>query len=256
MTPATINNAAMWANQVSALSAQRAARALAAATAGGSASGSTAAGGNGDLFADLISSLSHGAATLTNSSTAAGTTSATGTTAAAAATPGASTAIASRAQISQDVQALSQSLAAALAANRAATPQSSAAAGTAVSGTAASGSTPPLGHSHGHGHGGGKHESIQSLIDELNASSTAAAGTSGTATSSAVASVNSAFSKLMTDLGVAGANSTGSNTGAASAVSTQGSSPPLRGLLQTLLQHVQQQGSFGAASGNLVHAVA
>jgi hypothetical protein len=203
MTPATINSAALWANQVSALSAQRATRALAAASAGSSASGSAAAGGSGDLFADLISSLSHGAVTANNSSAA---------TAATAATPAA--------------------------------------------GNAASGTTAPLGHAHGHGHGGGKHGSIQSLIDELNASSTAAAGTSGTAISADLANVNSAFSKLMTDLGAAGANSTASNAGTATAVSTASSSPPLRGLLQSLLQHVQQQGSFAASAGNLVHAVA
>jgi hypothetical protein len=245
MTPATINTAALWANQVSALSAQRAARALATASAGSSASGSAPAGGGGDLFADLISSLSHGAVTLPNSSTA---------TAATAATAGTSTGTVSRAQIARDVQALSQSLSAALAANHAATSQGGTAAA-ATPASAAPGTTAPLGHAHGHGHGG-KHENIQSLIDELNASSSTAAGTSGTATSGAVANLNSAFSKLMTDLGAAGANSSGSNPGTATALSTQSSSPPLRGLLQTLLQHVQQQGSFAASAGNLVHTVA
>ena len=246
MTPATINTAALWANQVSALSAQRAARALATASAGSSASGSAPAGGGGDLFADLISSLSHGAVTLPNSSTA---------TAATAATAGTSTGTVSRAQIARDVQALSQSLSAALAANHAATSQGGTAAA-ATPASAAPGTTAPLGHAHGHGHGG-KHENIQSLIDELNASSnTAAAGTSGTATSGAVANLNSAFSKLMTDLGAAGASSSGSNPGSATALSTQSSSPPLRGLLQTLLQHVQQQGSFAASAGNLVRTVA
>jgi hypothetical protein len=141
-----------------------------------------------------------------------------------------------------------------LAANRAATSQGGAAAA-ATPASATPGTAAPLGHVHGHGHGhGGKHENIQSLIDELNASSgTAAPATSGTATSGAVANLNSAFSKLITDLGAA---SSGSNAGTATALSIKSSSPPLRGLLQTLLQHVQQQGSFAASAGNLVHTAA
>lgn len=71
------------------------------------------------------------------------------------------------------------------------------------------------------------------MINALNTSSSnAAAGTSSTSTNPAIASLNSSYSKLMTDLG-----------GAVNATSTQSSGASLQALLQNMLQREQQQGS-------------
>jgi hypothetical protein len=87
---------------------------------------------------------------------------------------------------------------------------------------------------------------LDSLINSLNTSSSnAAAGTSSASTNPAIASLNSTYSKLMTDLG-----------GAANATSTQSSGATLQAMLQNMLQHEQQQGSWGASIGHAVHAVA
>jgi hypothetical protein len=97
---------------------------------------------------------------------------------------------------------------------------------------------------HGYGHGRGRdgmRSKLKSLINTLNTSSSdAAAGTSSASASADVANLNSMFSKLMTDLG--GASST----------NAQSSSTTLRGLLQSVLQHVQQQGSWAASVGHVV----
>jgi hypothetical protein len=76
-------------------------------------------------------------------------------------------------------------------------------------------------------------------------SSKAAAGTSSASTNPAIASLNSTYSKLMTDLG-----------GAANATCAQSSGATLQAMLQNMLQHEQQQGSWGASIGHAVHAVA
>ena len=97
---------------------------------------------------------------------------------------------------------------------------------------------------HGYGHGRGRdgtRSKLKSLINTLNTSSSdAAAGTSSASASADVANLNSMFSKLMTDLG--GASST----------NAQSSSTTLRGLLQSVLLHVQQQGSWAASVGQVV----
>jgi hypothetical protein len=234
-TAMMINSASFWANQLSAMSARRTSQSIAATSPASSAPGS--GGVSGGLFADLVSSLSGGAVTANGTSAATATTASATT--AAAATAAASGSPASRSQIAQDVQAFTQSLSAALASNQAVPAQGSGAVGSTPGGVV------PHAHHHGHGHGG-MGSRLESLINSLNSSSsTAAAGTSSASSNPAIASLNSSYSKLMTDLG-----------GAVNPTSTQSSGASLQALLQNMLQHEQQQGSRGASIGNVVHAVA
>jgi hypothetical protein len=102
MSLAMINSGRLWADQVSALSAQRAAAPNALTAPGSSPLGATTVGGGGGLFAGLLSSLTGNAAAPGTSSSS----------------------TASRAQIAQDLQAFTQSLLQALAANQYAPPPS------------------------------------------------------------------------------------------------------------------------------------
>lgn len=212
MSPATINSAGLWANQISAPSAQRPVKANAVAALAGSPASTTAVSGGGSLFADLVSALTGGAVTVNASSE--------GTTAGAPAT---TSSTASRSQIAQDVQAFTQSLFQALGSNQ------------SVQGG-------------GHGHGDLR-SNLSSLINTLNASSgsSAATGISNASTSANAADPTTAFNKLMTDLGTST-----SKAGVANVASTQPASTTLRGVLQ----HVQQQGSWAASVGHVVHVVA
>jgi hypothetical protein len=217
MSSAMINSAGLWASQISALSAQRTPNTNAVTAPGSSAPGTTAANGGASLFADLVSALTGGAVTVNGS---------------AAVTAAQS----SHSQISQDVQAFTQSLMQALSGGN------GSAAGIAV----------PRGYAHGHDSMRGK---LESLINTLsaNGSSTAVNATSSASTGATIATLNTAFNKLMTDLGSNSSMDTGS---AATVASTQSSSVTLRGLLQSMLQHLQQQGSWVASAGHVVHAVA
>ena len=119
----------------------------------------------------------------------------------------------------------------------------------ALSGSSGNGSR---GYSYAHDGMRGK---IESLINTLaaNGNGAAAHGTSSASTGANVAGLNSAFNKLMTDLG----SNSSINSGVASNVALTGSSSvTLRGLLQSMLQHLQQQGSWAAPAGHIVHTVA
>jgi hypothetical protein len=236
-TSMMINSASFWANQLSAMSARRTSQSIAAASSGSNAAGTSAISDGGGLFADLVSSLS-GAAVTANGTGAATAATATTTTSAAASAAAAGSPV-SRSQIAQDLQAFTQSLSAALASNQAAPAQGSSAVGSAL------GSVVPHAHRHGHGYGG-IGSRLESLINSLNVgSSNAAAGTTSASTNPAIASLDSSYSKLMTDLG-----------GAANATSTQGSGATLQALLQDMLQHEQQQQSWGTSICHVLHAVA
>jgi hypothetical protein len=155
--------------------------------------------------------------------------------AAAGTTAGASSSTISRSQFAQDVPAFTQSLFQALASNQGAPVRS---------GSNGDGSALGIAVPHGYGHGrarDGMRSKLKSLINTLNTSSSdTAAGTSSASASADVANLNSMFSKLMTDLG--GASST----------NAQSCSTTLPGLLESVLQHVQQQGSWAASVGNVV----
>jgi hypothetical protein len=249
MSPASINNASFWANQVSVLSAPRMMTAATTwAAGGGPAAGTTVASGGGGLFANLLSTLS--AKVATNGGAANGSNAATS----------------SRAQIAQDFQAFTQSLLQTLASN----PSLQAQGGSSLSspsvtstGAGASMSSPGIGgaaggagtasaRGYGHGHGGlrSKLESLMSALNNSGSASTSA-GTPDVAANKNVANLNAAFNKLMADLGASGSSSS-----AASAVSNPNADTALHGLLQGMLQHLQQQGSLAASAGHVVHVVA
>jgi hypothetical protein len=216
-----VNNPAVWANQISALTVQRSAQASAASTPLGGQSGTSAAD---SLFADLVANLTGGAVTVNSSAASTSPAAATSTTTA----PGA----ASPGQIAQDVKAFTQSLSQVLASQPSVPAQ--------TLGTAAI--TAPHGHAHAHHHGG-ERTSLESLLSTLNNSgASATTSTSSSASSTDLANLNSTFSKLMSDLGSSGASAQ--------------SRSALPGLLQSVLQHVQQQGAWAASSGHAVHAVA
>lgn len=84
----------------------------------------------------------------------------------------------------------------------------------------------------------------------------AAARTPGASASVDVANLNAAYSKLAAVHGVHGVLAGTAARGASNVASSPNTSARLRGLLQSLLQHVQQQGSWAASAGRVVHVVA
>jgi len=262
MSPASINGASFWANQISVVRAQRMMTAATATAPGGSppagslTSGTAGVGSGGGLFANLLSTLS--AKVASSSRAVSGPGGATSSTATATA------ATASRAQIAQDFQAFTQSLLQTLASKQPAPLQSGGSAGATATGTGASlinsgsgaasaaGTASSRGYGHGHGHGGMRSR-LESLISALNnnGSPSASASAPSASANKNVSDLNAAFNKLTTDLGV---NS--SSSGAASAVSNSNASTALQGLLQGMLQHLQQQGSLAASAGHVVNVIA
>ncbi|MGO9594705.1 MAG: hypothetical protein ACLQFF_03935 [Steroidobacteraceae bacterium] len=266
MSAISINSASIWANQISALSTQRTLQANAASALAGNSASTTAVSGGGSLFADLVSALSRQAVTF-NGFAAADIASAANSASAASSTssPSAIGSTASRSQIAQDLQAFSQSLLQALASNQSAQPQSgssgnAASAGGTVNGSA-SGIVMPRGYRHGHG---GMTSRLESLINTLNQNSSASAssGTSSASTSANVSNLNTTFSKLMTDLGVGTSTSPSGSTAnpvsvsASNVASTSSAGTSLPSLLQGMLQHLQQQGSWRASVGHVVNVLA
>jgi hypothetical protein len=256
MSLAAITNASLWANQISALSAQGAVKPIAVVAPGAAPSGATAIGASAGRFADLIATLTTPVAA---NSAAAGTINA----GASGSTSGGSGAVASRSQIALDLQAFTQSLFQALASNQsmqggstgnAVNPGSTTSpantTGPGSNGSAAAGVSM---HRYGHGHGG-MHSRLESLINTLNstASTNASTGTSSAPTSGSVANLNASFKKLMADLGI----SNPATASTSNVPSSQSSSATLQSLLQQMQQHLQQQGAWGASVGHVVHVVA
>ncbi len=215
MSIASIGGTSFWANQILALSAQRALQPNAVTAAAGTSPGSSSA------------------------------------------------AVSSRGQIAQDLQSFTQSLLQALVSNQPASTQSgvpNSVAGTGSTDTTGSAPARALPHGHGHHHGGGRSK-LESLVDTLNGgANTSLPSGSSSSTSSSVDNLNASFNKLMTDLGASA--STGASSGvaapgsAAGVASSQQSIPPLQGLLQGMLRHLQQQGARAASLGQGLHVVA
>ena len=94
----------------------------------------------------------------------------------------------------------------------------------------------------------------QALAPIQSKSSTGAAARTANASARVdLANLDAAYSKLAADLGIHGATAASRASNVASSPNT---SATLRGLLQSVLQHVQQQGSWAASAGHVVHVVA
>ncbi len=224
MAAASINSASLWANQISALSAQCAARASALSASAANAAATSTASGGGGLFGDLVAALTQGSVTVNNPAAATTVSPAAGIS--NPAVPGGSR---GRGQVAQDLQAFTQSLLQALASNQAAQSQGSGAGNTVTVGVgAAAGSS---------------------------------SGVSSAASGASLVNLNTTFNRLLRDLSASAGSSAAASTGnpfagvAPNALAAS-SSAALPQLLQGMLQHLQQQGSTAALVGHAVHVVA
>lgn len=250
MLLATINSGRLWADQLSALSAQRAAAPNALTAPGSSPLSATVAGGGAGLFAGLLSTLTGNAA-------------ATGSTASSTNAGASSTSNASRAQIAQDLRAFTQSLLQALATNQyAPTPSGSSGSASGAAnhvnfGSSTIGAESTRGYGHGQGNGGMRGKLGSPIHTLSNNSSTS---TSNASSSAHATTLNTGFDKLMTDLGLrtspAGPFGTTTSGSASNVAPDQTAAMTLKSLQQGMLQHVQQQRSWAASGDHVVHVTA
>jgi hypothetical protein len=231
-----INNQSMWSNP------------LLTATLGSAGQSSATTG----AFSSIVSGSNGGAA---GSATTAGSV-------------GSGTSSASVTQLSQDVDAFTQSLLQALASTSAATQAQATNAVTSNTSTNAGGAslnsgagnasdptggTGAIGHS-GHHHGGLAKE-LASLIGELNDTSTPG----GTSSNPALSTLNTTFNQLVSDLGTTGSASTSPTN----PTGTSGSASPstttaltLPNVLGAMLQRIQHSGGWTSPVGQTINAVA